>query len=142
MFPFYLSISLTIISNVFYHLIQKLTPSNVNPLLTLTITYATATLICLLILPFFPSNTGISEGLKNLNWTSFGLAFAIVGLEGGFLWAYRAGWTISLGALASNVAVAVLLLPIGLLLFKEKPTMINIIGIAISILGLIMINQR
>jgi len=40
-----------------------------------------------------------------LNWTSFALAFAIAGVEIGFLLAYRAGWNISLGAIASNVAI-------------------------------------
>ena len=53
MFLYYFSIGLTVISSALYHVVQKLTPGNVNPLLSLAVTYAAATLICLLLLPVF-----------------------------------------------------------------------------------------
>src|SRR5713226_5766297 len=100
---FYFSITLTIISNALYHVFQKLTPTNVNPMLALAVTYITAAVICLLLLPFYPLSSNLIESLRQLNWASFALAFAIIGLELGFLLAYRAGWNISLGAIVSNV---------------------------------------
>jgi hypothetical protein len=39
MLLFYLSMALTIVSNALYHVFQKLTPSNVNPMLALSVNY-------------------------------------------------------------------------------------------------------
>ena len=142
MFLFYFSMALTILSGALYHVFQKLTPGNVHPMLALVITYVTAIVICLVLLPLYPSKTGIVESLRQLNWASFALALAIVGLEIGFLLAYRAGWNISLGAIVSNVAVTIVLVPIGLLLFKERISLVNFIGIVICIAGLVMINHK
>lgn len=142
MFLFYFSIALTIVSNVLYHIIQKLTPVAVNPMLALAVTYLTAALVCIILLPFFPSPTGLADSIRQLNWASFALAFAIIGLELGFLLAYRAGWNISQGPIVSNVAVAIVLVPLGLVLFRERLTPINILGIAVCIAGLVMVNQK
>jgi len=70
------------------------------------------------------------------------LAIAIVGIEAGYLWAYREGWNISVGALTSYVTVAMILLPIGLLFFKEKISPINLLGIGVCILGLFLLHQE
>jgi uncharacterized membrane protein len=142
MFLFYFSIALTVISNVLYHVFQKLTPGGVNPLLALAVTYAAATLICLGMFPFYPGPLNLAASLRQLNWASFALAFAVIGLEVGFLLAYRAGWNISLAAAVSNIAVAILLVPVGLLLFKEKISPTNLIGIVVCLVGLVLINQK
>ena len=142
MILFYFSIGLAAVSTALYHLVQKLTPANANPALTLTITYLTSALLCLALIPFYPLQDGLSASLKQLNWTSVGLGFALVGLEIGFLLAYRVGWDISLAALIANVAVTLLLVPIGLLFFKEKVSPVNIVGIVVCIVGLIMVNKK
>ena len=80
--------------------------------------------------------------LRQVNWASFALALAIVGLEIGFLLAYRAGWNIALTAAVSNVAVTLLLIPVGLLLFKEKVSLVNIFGVILCVAGLVLVNQR
>ena len=71
-----------------------------------------------------------------------GLAIVVVGLEVGFLLAYRAGWNISLAAIVSNASLTLLLIPIGMLLFRERPTPVNLIGVAICVAGLAMANLR
>jgi uncharacterized membrane protein len=141
MLLYYASIALTVIANVAYHLSQKLTSSTINPLLSLAVTYITATLICLVLFPFYPNQLAVAESLRQLNWTSFALGFAVVGLEVGFLLAYRAGWDIGLAAIFSNAAVTVLLVPIGILLFKEHISLVNILGVGICIVGLVLVNQ-
>lgn len=139
---FWLSIGLTILSNVLYHLSQKLTPANISPMVALGATYGTALIICILLLPFFPPKDGLLATIRQLNWASFGLAFAIIGLEVGFLLAYRAGWNIGLAAIVSNASVTLILIPLAVLLFKEKVTPLNLVGVAACILGLILINQK
>lgn len=137
---FWMAIALTIISNVFYHLFQKVTPQNANPVLSLAVSYLAAALICLALLPVFPLKDGLRESLKQLNWASIALAFTLVGLELGFLLAYRAGWNISLAGLVSNTTVAMLLLPVGLILFRERLSGVNAVGVVIALLGLVLMN--
>jgi uncharacterized membrane protein len=142
MFLFYFPMGLTVLSGALYHVFQKLTPGNVNPMLTLAVTYVTAAVICFGLLAIYPSKTGAIESLRQLNWASFALALAIIGLEIGFLLVYRAGWNISLVAIVSNVAVTIVLVPVGLLVFKEKVSLVNLIGIVVCIVGLVMVNQK
>ena len=140
MFLFYLSFVLAVFSSMVYHVILKFTPSNVNPALSLAVTYAVAFVLCLVLLFFIPLKGTITSGLKELNWASYGLAFALVGLEVGFLLAYRAGWNISTAAIITNVAVTVLLVPVGLSLFEERLSFVNGMGILVCIVGLVMVN--
>ena len=139
---YYAAIIMTVIANIFYHLIQKATPNNINPMLSLAVTYATALVASLALLPLFSGDTPALAALKKLNWTSYALGLAIIGLELGFLLAYRAGWDLSLGALVSNTAVSLLLIPLGLLLFKEQLTVVNGVGIAFCFIGLLLINSK
>ncbi len=139
---YYFAILLTIISNIFYHLSQKVVPNNVNPIISLIVTYFVSIVGCIVLLPFFPLNTGLIESFKRLNWGSYVLGLALIGLELGFLLAYRAGWSISFAGAFSNVAVTLLLIPIGILLFKESVTLTSGLGVAFCILGLILINLK
>lgn len=139
---YYLAIGLTIIANLFYHLAQKSVPGNVNPFVSLIATYFTAILVSLAILPFYRQGPGIRESLKSLNWASIAVGVAIVGLELGFLLAYRTGWKISLAAVFSNVAVALLLIPVGVLLFREHLSGVNLLGLAFCVLGLVLTNIK
>ena len=99
---FVFALALTIISNTLYHLFQKATSPDVNPALALALTYGVAMVFCLLLLPFIPLKTDLGQSLRQINWASYALGIAIVGLELGFLLAYRAGWDLSVAALVSR----------------------------------------
>lgn len=139
---YYFAIALTILSGVLYHVFLKLTPGDVHPLISLIATYVTSIFLCVGALLFSPLQTRLVEAFGELNWTSYALAVAIVGLEVGSLLAYRAGWRISNFGVMVNVAVMILLVPIGLLIFEERLSPVNVIGILIAIVGLVMMNLR
>jgi len=139
---FYLSIALATLSSLLYHIFQKLTPTNVNFALTFTVTYTTAAVICGVLYLFFRGDDGLLVSLRRLNWASFAVALTIVGLEIGFLLVYRAGWNISVAALLANTVVSILLIPIGLMFFQEKLTLVNVIGMVVCLAGLVMINLK
>ena len=139
---YYAAIILTVASNVLYHIFQKITPITVNPLLALALTYATSTVFCLGLFFVLPDHKTLSESLKVITWSSAALGLAIVGLELGFLLAYRSGWNISLAALASTVAVALVLLPIGLTFFRERLSLANSAGFVLCIVGLLLMNWK
>jgi len=136
------AMAMTVVSTVFYHLIQKMTPVNAHPLLSLAFSYTVALVVCLVLLPFFPLTSKLTDSIRHLNWTTVALGFAIVGIELGFLLAYRAGWLISDMSLISTLFVVLALLPIGLLFFKEKLSPVNMVGIVICIIGLVMVNWK
>jgi drug/metabolite transporter (DMT)-like permease len=133
---------LTVVSTVFYHLTQKMTPGDAPPLLSLAFSYAIALVVCLVLLPFFPLTAKLGESIRQLNWTTIALGFAIVGIELGFLLAYRAGGHISETSLIVTLIVSLTLLPIGLLFFKEKLSTLNLVGILVCIVGLVMVNWK
>lgn len=139
---YYGAMGLTILSSLFYHLFQKATPEQVHPLIGLAVTYAAALLICLLLLPLFPLGTGLRAALAQVNWASLALALTVVGIEVGFLLAYRAGWNVSIAALVTNVAVTVLLVPVGVALFAEQLAWTQVAGIGACVVGLVLINIR
>jgi drug/metabolite transporter (DMT)-like permease len=139
---FYLPVGMAVISTILYHLTQRLTPVKANPPLALGVTYLTAMLLCLPLLLVFPLETGLAGELRKLNWASFGLALAILGLEVGFLLAYRVKWNISLLAIVVNASASLLLLPIGLVFFHERLTPLNIAGVLVCIAGLVMISLK
>jgi len=139
---FYGAIALTIIANVLYHLFQKVIPANVNPLLSLTVTYLVAAAASIMLLPFFPLRADLAAEIRKVNWASVALGGAIIGLELGFLLAYRQGWNISLASLVANTTVALILIPIGLMLFKERLTPLNIVGMVLALAGLVLVNLK
>ncbi len=137
----YLGIGLAVVSNVLYHIFQKAIPSNISPLVTLVVTYLTAAIACLVALPFFQGNGSGIAFYKQIHWASIALGFSIIGLEAGFLLAYRAGWKISLAAGVANVMVAALLVLIGIIFYKEQLTLQNIFGVVLCLLGLLLIQH-
>lgn len=135
------SAGLAILASTLYHVFQKSTPADVNPALSLLVTYGTAAVATLGLFIFYPPQN-LSQDFAKLNWASYALGLSIVGLELGILLAYRFGWQISLLGVVVHIAAALLLLPVGLLLFKEKLTPLNLVGIGLCILGLILVNWR
>lgn len=143
MIIYLLPLLLVIFSNTFYHITAKSTPADVNPLASLCITYLVAAVTSFVLMLI---SQGVTKGelfpFKGINWTSFVLGICVIGLEYGYLWAYRAGWDISVGSLIANIALAIILIFVGLLLFKEKISVNQLIGIGLCIAGLVFINKK
>jgi drug/metabolite transporter (DMT)-like permease len=142
MFLFYFSITLAVASSALYHFSQKSTPTNVNPAVSIMVTYAVAFCLTLILLFFIPTKIGFLAELRQLNWASYLLAFSVVGLEVGFLLVYRAGWNVGIAAVLVNVVASLLLVPVALFVFNQKLSLVNIIGILVCLAGLVMLNWR
>src|SRR5512145_2043696 len=111
---------LAIVCTVGYHLVLKVTPAGANPLLSLLVTYALVTVLFGLLLLATPGGFEWRSELRQLNWTALALAAVIVGLDLGFLYLYRGGFEVSLGALVTQSAAAMVLLVVGVAVFREK----------------------
>ncbi len=139
--PLYSAIILTVISTILYHLIQKATPVDVNPIISLFITYITAAAFCVILYPFFGKGLTLSEQLHKINWATFALGAAVLGIEVGYLFAYRAGGNLSTTNLLASTLVSVTLLLIGYLYYLDHITPYKIVGILLCILGIFFINK-
>ena len=139
---YYAAITVAILSSMLYHVFIKLTTQGAHPAVSLIVTYAVAAVLCGGLLLFLPLKTTLADAFRQLNWASYALALAIVGLEMAYILAYRAGWRISIAAVLVNTTVTMLLIPIGLLAFKERLSPLNVAGILVAIAGLVMMNVR
>jgi drug/metabolite transporter (DMT)-like permease len=135
-------LSLAIAATVAYHVVLKMTPAGANPLLSLMVTYGAVALLFAAVLAFGPGTFEWRQELRSLNWTALALALAIIGLDLGFILLYRTGFEVSLGALVTQTAAAMLLVGIGLLVFREKLSLANGFGIALCLAGLWLVNRR
>ena len=133
-------ILIVILSNTFYNICMKSMPSDVNPFGALMVTYLVAAIISAIIFVFSVGPSNISAGLSKINWTSVVLALAIVGLEVGYAFVYRAGWAVSTASVVANIGLACVLLVVGYFLYKENVSMQQILGIFVCMFGLILIN--
>ena len=134
-------IGLIVFSNIFYNICAKQTPEGVNPLAALTITYAVSAIASGILYQVITPGANLLQEYKSLNWTSIILGLAIVGLEAGSMYMYKAGWDISAGHLVHSAILAVLLVFVGYLLYHEAITFTRIAGIGLCLAGLFLINR-
>jgi uncharacterized membrane protein len=139
MTSFYFPFVLVVGGMLFYHLAQKSIPKGVNPFHATILAYAAGIVLCLVFAAFTPGRKSLVESVKASNWAVVVLGVAAACIELGFLLAYRAGWRISVAAVATNVTVTALLVPIGVLVFKDQISVKNVVGLSFCILGLVLV---
>jgi multidrug transporter EmrE-like cation transporter len=125
-----------------YHVVLKVTPAGVSPLLSLAITYAGVTAIFTLTYLLMPATEPLHTALPRVNWTALALAVTIAGLDVGFLMLYRSGFDVSLGQIVTQSAAALALLLVGVALFSERISLVNVGGILLCVVGLWMTFRR
>ena len=141
MFAYIWPIALVVISNVFYQICAKSVPEAMNPLASLTVTYLVGAIVSAVV--YFCMNRGGSllREYGKLNWAPVVLGVVIVGLEVGFIYAYKAGWQVSSASIVQSAFLAVALLFVGALVYREALTPSKIIGMVICLIGLYFINR-
>ena len=142
MLAFIWPIALVIFSNIVYQICAKSVPDSVNPFASLTVTYLIGSAISLILFYATDSDRSIMKELGAINWSSFVLGLVIVGLEVGFIYAYKAGWQVSSASVVQSSFLAVALIIVGALLYKEPVSRNKLIGIAFCLVGLVFINMK
>ena len=140
MFSYIWPIALAILSNVLYHICAKTTPEEVHPFASLTVTYLTGAVLSAVLYYVLAPQANLVKECSRLNWAPFALGIVIVGLEGGWLYAYKAGWQVNTGFIVQSAFVSVLLLFVGFFLYHEALSWNKLLGTAICLLGLVFIN--
>ncbi len=134
-------IVLVVVSNVVYQICAKSVPKDMDAMASLTITYAVGT-VCSAVMYFVMNRGGnlIAEYSK-LNIAPFLLGISVVGLEVGFIYAYKIGWQVSTASIVQSAFLAVVLMFAGALLYHETITVNKAVGIAVCLAGLWIVNK-
>ncbi len=123
-----------------YHLATKSLRPDVNSLLFLAVVYAVSLATAALLWRSVPvGGTGFKTSDLGL---AIALGLSLVGIEYGFIWAYRSGWPVGRTTLIGNVATTLLLVPIGWVLFRERLSLINVAGFCLCVGGLVLLSRK
>lgn len=132
---------LVIVANIFYQICAKSVPEAMDPLASVTVTYLVAAAVSAIL--YFATNRGANliREYGQLNWAPIVLGIVIVGLEVGFIYAYKAGWPVSTAFIVQSAFLAIALIAVGYLLYKEPVNANKVIGVLICLVGLYFINK-
>lgn len=142
MFSYVWPMALLILCNTTYQVCAKSVPEKMNPFASLTVTYLVGAAASALLFFALGERTSILKEYSKLNWAPFVLGIVIVGLEAGWIYAYKAGWQVSTAFVVQSAFLAASLLVVGYLLYHEAVTWNKIIGVVICMIGLAFINYR
>ena len=135
-------IALVVLSNTLYQICAKSVPEGMNPLASLTVTYLVGAAVSCALYFILNRNANLLREIRLTNWAPIVLGVVIVGLEVGFIYAFRAGWQISMAQIVSSAVLAMILIFVGYLLYHEAITWNKIVGIIVCLAGLVLINYR
>jgi uncharacterized membrane protein len=134
-------IIIVVAANTLYNISTKLTPSEIHPLASLSITYFTAALLSILLFFITSENKNLITEIQKTNWTAIALGFSVVALEFGYIYIYRVGWNVSTGSLVANISLACVLLIVGVFIYKETISFHQILGMALCAIGLLLVTK-
>lgn len=134
-------IALVVFSNIIYQICAKGVPKEMDTMASMTITYLVGA-VCSAIMYFVMNKNGnLLQEYAKMNWAPFFLGVSVVGLEVGFIYAYKNGWAVSTASLVQSAFLAVALIIVGAVLYREAITANKVIGIVICLIGLYFINK-
>lgn len=133
---------MTIGGGALYHVGQKAIPPTLHPFMAVIVAYSIGIVVCVAGLFFDSGGRAISASVKDLNWAVVAVGVGAVIIEIGFLLAYRNGWNLNAASVVCNISVALLLIPIGLLAFKEHLSARSAAGIGFCLIGLYLLSKK
>ena len=142
MFCYVWPIVLVVLSNTVYQICAKYVPNDMNPFASLSVTYLVGALASMVLYFISGSAGNLIREYGKLNWAPFVLGIVIVGLEAGWIYAYKAGWQVSTGFIVQSAFLAAALLLVGYFLYHESMTWNKVVGVSICLIGLVFINFR
>lgn len=137
----FLPVLIVVCANTMYNVCTKSTPAEVNPFITLFFTYVVAAIVTVILFFAFGNPADMMGEISNVNWTSIVLGISIVGLETGYILMFRAGWKISNASIVANICLAISLIFVGYIIYKENIDLKQILGIIVCMVGLILITN-
>lgn len=142
MFNYIWPIGLVILSNVVYQICAKSVSSGMNPIASLVITYSVGAVFSLIMYKLLFRGGSLIEEFSKMNLAPPLLGVVLVGLEVGFIYAYKAGWQVSTLSVVQSAFLAIVLIFAGHFLYHEAITWNKMAGVVICLIGLAFINHK
>ena len=142
MFSYVWPIALVVLSNVAYQICAKSVPEEMNPFASLTVTYLVGAAASGILFFALDHSGNLIHEVQKINWAPLVLGIVIVGLEAGWIYAYKAGWQVSTGFIVHSDFLAIALIFVGYLLYHEAMTWNKLAGVGICLVGLVLINLK
>lgn len=100
--------------------------------------------LCSSIILYLALNHGgnLIKEYSKLNWAPFTMGLVVVGLETGFIYAYKAGWQVSTAFITQSSFLSAALIFVGYVLYHEPLTWNKLAGVGICLVGLFIINFK
>ena len=134
-------IALVVLSNIVYQICAKSIPKEMNTMASMTVTYLVGA-VCSAVVFFLTSKeNNLLQELRKLNFAPFFLGVSVVGLEVGFIYAYKNGWAVSTASIVQSAFLPLALIFVGAILYHETITANKLIGTVICLVGLYFINR-
>lgn len=138
---YFAPIALIVLANTLYQVCAKGIPKDMNIMASMFVTYLVGAICSLIMFFIMPKDGSLTAELVKTNYAPVLLGACVVGLEVGFIYAYKVGWTVSTLSIVQSAFVAGALLILGAAVYHELITVNKIIGVAIILLGLYFINK-
>jgi len=137
----YWSMLLVVLGNVLYHVSQKSIPRPLDPVFSVFVSYVTALALSSLLL-LFAAERPLRASWGRTTWASVGVGVGAFFIEFAFLYVYRSGWNLSLASFVGGAALAVILVPLGVLVYREKLSAVNVAGLLLCVIGVYLASFR
>lgn len=134
-------IALVVFSNVVYQICAKGVPKDMDTMASMIITYLVGA-VCSAVMFFVMNRNGnLLQEYSKMNWAPIFLGVSVVGLEVGFIYAYKNGWAVSTASIVQSAFLAVVLLFVGALLYHETISITKLIGVGFCLVGIFFLNR-
>lgn len=134
-------IALVVVSNILYQICAKSVPREMDAMASMTVTYLVGAACSAVMFFLMHPGGSLLREYARLNAAPFLLGVSVVGLEVGFIYAYKAGWPVSTASIVQSAFLSVALLFVGALLYREALTPSKVLGAAICLVGLYFLNK-
>lgn len=134
-------IVLIVFSNIVYQICAKGVPKDMDTFASMTITYLVGAVCSALVFFMMNKNGSLIEEYHKMNLAPILLGVSVVGLEVGFIYAYKIGWQVSTASLVQSAILSVALLFVGAFLYHESINISKLLGAVLCLVGLYFINS-
>lgn len=134
-------IALVVVANIVYQICAKSVPKNMDTMASMVITYLVGALCSAIMFFIMNRDASLLHEFSKSNSAPVWLGISVVGLEVGFIYAYKIGWAVSTASIVQSTFLSLALLVVGAVLYNEAITLNKIIGISICLVGLYFISK-
>lgn len=138
MFMHYFALALVLAAGLGYHMVSRGVPDGGNRFIGVGMAYVVGFIICMICF-LFTKQGSLAQEWQAISWHYFLIGIMVPGVEVGFIAMYHSGWQVSEAALTADVLVTSLLVLIGMLVFGEHLSLINLAGVLCCFAGVIMV---